>query len=184
MPSKFAGIINDLPAFAGDVNYQEKVEAVKKQICEEAGFDPSSSALARRYRDLRGSEDVVSLVAKERIEAIIKEFGKEGIEAILSAVNMRIEAVSQMMIAQFEVDGDISSLKFADGGAVRVQYEPYAQVEDKAALRRWALANGLEESLALPWMTVNSITKQRLLDGDPEPPGVKAYAKTKVVLTK
>lgn len=185
MASKFAGVINNLPRMLGtEPAYQEKVEIVKQQIKAEPDFSPVSSALAKRYRALRGDESSVALVAPDRMEALIAEFGKEGIEAILSAINLRIEAVSQMMVASFEAE-DITTVKNAsDGFTVRVQYEPYAQVTDKAAFYEWCQKNGLGKAMTLPWQTTNAITKERLLAGEPEPAGVTAHAKTKIVLTR
>jgi len=46
----------------------------------------------------------------------------------------------------------------------------------------WCVAEGLERQMSLPWQTTNSLTKARLLEGEPEPDGVTCYAKTKVRL--
>lgn len=166
---KYAAVIDKLPKFLGnDPSYQEKVIAVKDAILDEAleqtgsRFVPASD-LARLYEELRGE------VA--------------GLEEKLSEANLRLEAHSQLLQDQYEIEG-LTSLRLADGGSVSLQYEPYAKVEDKEAFRQWCLHNGLEKSLALPWMSTNAITKERLLAGEPEPDGVSAQAKTKVVLRK
>jgi hypothetical protein len=162
---KYAGIIDRLPRFLGtEPPYQEKVEAVKQAKLEEAGgtFLPAST-LAKEYEDLRAE------VA--------------GIEEQLSEANLRLEACSQMLQTQFEVEG-LTSLRLDSGQSVTVQYEPYAKVEDKEAFRQWCLRNGLETSLSLPWMTTNAITKERLLAYEPEPDGVVAQSKYKIVLRK
>jgi len=185
MASKFAGVINNLPRMLmTDQGYQDKVDVVKQQMKSSEDFDPAASALARRYRALRGDESSVGFQPSENIELIIQTFGKEGLEAILSAVNMRLEAVTQMMIESFEAE-DITQVKNAsEGYTVRLQYEPYAQVTDKTAFLKWCQDNGLAGSLSLPWQTTNAITKERLLAGEPEPTGVTAHAKTKVVLSR
>jgi hypothetical protein len=164
MAGKYAHLVDKLPKLVStDAKYQDKIEAVKKEILAEHNADwLPASTLAKDYTEIRIEIDTL--------------------EGMLSKTNMRLEAVTQMMINQFEVE-DVSSLRIT-GASIRTQVEPYAQVKDKAAFRKWCIANGLEESLSLPWPSTNSITKERLLAGLPEPDGVEAYQKTKVVLTR
>lgn len=198
MAGKYAHLIDKLPRLLGtEPKYQEKVEVVKQEMLtvrDDAGepveiksFLPAT-VLGKQYIDIR-----------DEIDAL---------EARLSDANLRLEATSQLMTAQFEVE-DVSSLNFTGKGVVRTQYEPYAKVEDKEAFRLWCIhrcqtcghddvqhpvtKNGflvcerpatLEGSLALPWQSTNMITKERLLAGQPEPAGVVAHAKVKIVLTR
>lgn len=171
MPGKYAHLIDRLPKLLpADAQYQDKVEEVKRQILkeesEERGCEVtwlSATRLAKDYREIR-----------DEIDALEEQMKK---------ANLRLEAISQMMINQFEVE-DVGSMTLADGAVVRTQVEPYAQVKDKDIFRRWCIANGLERSLQLPWQSTNSITKERLLAGLPEPDGVEAHQKTKVVLKR
>lgn len=107
------------------------------------------------------------------------------LEGHVSNVNLLIEAHAQIMADQFEVEGT-KSLTLDDdiGGTIRVQYEPQAKVVDRDAFRQWCIDEGLERQLMLPWMTTNMLTKQRLLGGEAEPPGVTAEARAKFVYTK
>jgi hypothetical protein len=57
-------------------------------------------------------------------------------------------------------------------------------VEDKQAYRNWCVENGYEEALCLPWQTTNAITSERLVEGLPEPTGVKSFKQTIVVVRK
>lgn len=107
---------------------------------------------------------------------------KDEIDDELSLLNIQIEATKQMIINIYEEEG-ITSLKLENGKSVRVQPEPKAKVEDKEKFRLWCIADGLENSLALPWQTTNALTKERLLNGQPEPDGVKAFIYDKIVLT-
>jgi hypothetical protein len=75
-------------------------------------------------------------------------------------------------------------MKLDDGASVRVQYEPHATVVDREANRKWAIANGLENLLSLPWQTVNALTKESLLKGEPEPDGISVTSYPKIVYTK
>jgi len=159
---KYSKITPSLPKMpAEDAAYQEKVNAVKDWWLKNNPRE--ASAMAEEFGRLRRR--------KKRWEEREKK------------LNMRIAAIEQLLVEQYEVEG-ISGLKLVDGSSVRVQTEPYGQIVDRDALRVWAIANGLERSLMLPWQTVNAITKQNLLDGNPEPEGVKAHAMDKVVFTK
>jgi hypothetical protein len=79
---------------------------------------------------------------------------------------------------------DVHSLTLADGDNVRLQAEPYVVIEVPETFRRWCIQNGLENKLTLPWQSANNLTKERLLAGEPEPDGTKAYMLTKVVFTR
>lgn len=156
---KYSTVIDRLPRLLGAAPaYQEKVNAVKQAIAADPDFKLHASWLATEYAGLRAEKNTA--------------------EAVVSDVNLRLEAVSQLMTEQFEVEG-VTSMKVA-GSAISVYMEPYAQVADKEAFRLWCVAQGLERQMSLPWQTTNSLTKARLLEGDPEPDGVTCYAKVRI----
>lgn len=195
MAGKYAHLIARLPKLLPpDAKYQEKVEETKRLILEEhdhAEILPAST-LVSDYAEIRGEIDRIN---KQLYDA-----------------NLKLEAVSQMLVSRFD-DEDITSLKVADA-SVRVQHEPYAQVKDKEKFRLWCVNTcqlcglhrdkhpipsetaeflnlhpnhapvTLEAQLQLWPSTMNSITKERLLKGYPEPDGVEAYQKPKIVLTR
>jgi len=164
-PGKYAAVIDKLPKLLGakllgdDLNYQEKVQAIKQAMCEEPGFLLQASALARQYVEAR--------LEKDRI--------KED----LADVNLRLEAISQLMTDQFEVEGT-SSLKLESGHSVSIFLQPYASVMDKDAFREWCVSQQLDRQMVLPWQTLNKLTNDMLLAGEPEPPGVKIFAKAEI----
>ncbi len=165
MKGKYTEVVKTLPKLpAIDAGFQEKVVARKRELIEN---DPlkmrSAAALASEYRRLRDAKDEV-----EKVE---------------SRLNLEIEAISQLLVEQYEADGT-SSIALATGGSVSTQLEPYAQVTDRDVVREWAVKEGLERQLALPWQTANALVKDRLLKGEPEPPGMKAYVRTKIVLRR
>lgn len=163
MPSKYGHITPNLPKFLDpDVKYREKVEQEKERL-----LDGQMSIPARELA-------VMYVAARE---------AKEATDAQLKLDNITVEA-ARILFCETMEDEDLTSLGLTGIGAIRVQREPYAQVVDKAAFRHWCLRNGLEESLALPWQSTNSITKERLLEGKPEPDGITAFQKDKVVLTR
>ena len=157
--SKYAGVLDKLPKYVtSDMPYQQRVDMVKSALT--SGGSLTAGELAQMYADLRRE--------------------KARLEEQESILNLRLESVSQLLSDTYDQEG-ISSLKLADGSTVRAQPEPYAQVEDREAFRLWCIEQGLERSLVLPWATTNALTKERLLNGEPEPTGVKAFVKTKLV---
>lgn len=161
---KYADVIDKLPKLLGtEPTYQAKVNFVKELIEQETGFQRYASALALRYNVVRAE--------------------KEELEEQLSQINLRLEAISQLMINQYEVEAT-SRIVLTDGYSISTQPEPHAVVEDKEVFRVWCIDMGLGNELMLPWPKTNSITKERLLNGDPEPAGVRAYTRTKIVRRK
>lgn len=164
MAGKYVGVIDKLPRLltTEEPAHQDKVDALKATLRQ---TDIASSAvnLAEAYMEWRAKRDAL----KEELETI----------------NLHVEAISQMLCSSYEDEG-VTSLKLASGFSISVQVEPYAIVKDREALRLWAIANGLERSLTLPWQTTNGIAKERLLSGEPEPDGVETYAKNKIVQRK
>lgn len=164
MASKYANVISSLPRFTDTKpDYQERVNVIKTEIRGAEGFVFSSSSLAACYASVRAD--------------------KEALQEELSSVQSRLTALEQLMTDQFEAEGT-ARIVLATGESVSVQVEPYAQVVDKDANRVWAIANGMERLLSLPWQTVNKLTKDAILAGESEPDGVTCYAKTKIVLRR
>lgn len=109
---------------------------------------------------------------------------KKSQEATMKGIDDRLFVLAGLLETTYEDEG-ISSLQVAETGeSVSVQFEPYAQVEDRERFRTWCLDNGMERELALPWQTANTLMKEALLAGRPEPDGLKAWIRTKLVLRK
>lgn len=136
-----------------------------------------SDRVEMRRSELRGRSTVELLRAY--IDARQK---KDAIEEELSTVEETIRAAASLIVARYEEEG-ITSMRTLTH-AVSHQVEPVAKVADAFALRAWARENGFEERLALPWQTVNALTKERLLAGEAPPPGVEVYALDKLKLVK
>lgn len=161
---KYDKVIGRLARWEGDdPKYQEKVDAVKRAMEAELDFKQSGSYLADAYQDVRIEVDAI--------------------EEVLSEANLRKAAIEQLLADQYTNEA-VTSVTLEGGGSVRIQKEPHAKVNDKDACRLWAIKEGMERELTLPWQTLNAITKDRLLKGMPEPDGVEAKARTKVVWTK
>jgi hypothetical protein len=159
MAGKYDHIIDNLPTWQNEEpSYQAKIDAKKREVYTEIGEALSSSALANLYKQAREEKEIA--------------------EKVLYDVNLELAAISQMLIDRYEIDG-ITKTTLDTGESVAIQYEPYAVVEDKEAIWNWCKANGYEREMHLSWQTLNAITKDRLLQGQPEPDGVRAYSYVK-----
>lgn len=161
---KYDHIINKLPRWGGqEPEYEVKVTAVKRAMLDEDPELRKASAIAEKYVEMRMEADAY--------DALMKEF------------NLRRAAIEALLEEAYEVEGT-KSLGLLGGETIRVQYEPHAVTQNKVETRLWAIAHGYEDSLVLPWQTLNKITKDELLAGNPEPDGVVAHAKWKIVMTR
>lgn len=188
-PGKYDHIIdNYAPLPLEDPGYQEKVDAFKEEIQKNEVY--TAESLAKAYRKLRNG--IGNPIDDDFLETLIELLGDDGIHALKSVCDLRMEAYEQMLAASHNADepgwgmygaGD-NTVKFTDGGSVSVQREPTGKVKDKEKFRLWCIENGLETQLQLWPSTMNSIVKQRCLDGLDEPDGVEIYSTRKVVLRK
>lgn len=163
---KYDDVVDRLPTLpiqSEEPSYQAKVDAKMREIYAEVGEALSSGSIAELYKEARRQ--------------------KEAVEKELYDANLELQAVTQMLIDRYEIDG-ISSLKLDSGERIGLQYEPHAVVEDKAAVWKWCKENGYEREMQLMWGTLNAITKERLLAGQSEPDGVRAYTKIKTIYSK
>jgi hypothetical protein len=165
---KYSEVVSRLPHLEEEPNYQAKVNFKKAELIAAHADDPataltSAASLARKYQQFRTL--------------------KEDIETELSDLQIALTAVEQLLTERYEVEG-VTNMKLEDGSSVGIQFEPYAQVVDRQAARQWAVANGYEDRLMLPWQLMNAVTKEHLLNGEPEPDGVKAHTRAKIVLRR
>lgn len=159
---KYAEVIANLPklkyfgAESADKSYQMKVNDVKRQL-------PSMT-----------SAEVTKAWAKLRAE-------KRDIEEELKELNLKLEAFAQILTETYEAEG-VTKIELEDGSNVSVSAEPHSTVEDPEAFRVWCIQQGLEKELRLHSKTADSLVKERLLAGLPEPPGVKVWVRNKISL--
>jgi hypothetical protein len=167
MASKYAALFDKFPAEPPeDAKKQEKIELLKPQF---AGL--SATDLAQELAHQRNAE-----------AELATQF---------ALLTLRREALEQLLTATYENEApewgaygaSESTLRLADGSKFEIRREPKASVIDKDANRLWAIANGMERLLALPWRTLDSTTKERLVNGDPEPDGVAVFIHTSVRFT-
>ncbi len=101
-----------------------------------------------------------------------------------SIVKERIEALTVLLVNQFESD-QIRSVKLSTTGqTVSVRTKPHAVVKDKEAFRLWCIAEGMVNEMHLHPSTTGSLVKERLLQGEAEPDGIEAYMAETLYLAK
>ena len=160
------------PVDEDDPKRADRIDAKKQELLKgnpENGVDPlprHASALAERYADVRIYRDTL--------------------KRELYDVNVELDAITEIMTEQFEVEG-ITSISMTDGSTVRLQSEPHASIKDRAKVIAWAkndpdLRDKVQETIH--WQTVNGAVKALLANGEPEPEGIEVYHKTTPYLSR
>lgn len=116
---------------------------------------------------------------------------KERINEHLSACNLHIEAVEQLLIeSQDRRDAEWGAygagenmLRLMNGDKIEARPEIYCSVSDRDALRAWIVSEGLERHLMVNTQTLNGIVRPMLKDGLSEPPGVSPVVRTNIFFT-
>lgn len=161
---KYAHVMAGLAPAPVDQTYQDKVNAEKQKIGKR-----QPTEIARMYGVLRAQKEALA--------------AQEGI------LNLQLAALTQLLIESHEHQEEgwgqygvaSNALRLPDGDTVRIQGEPYGQVTDKEAFRRWCIANGYESQLQIWPSTMNAIVKERCLSGEALPDGTEAFPKITVV---
>ncbi len=174
-PGKYDGKMHKLSKLVSSESpqYQDRVEQKKTELrATLADSETAAIDMAKLYRQLRKDQD--------------------RIKAELSACNLELEAVTQLLIdtqeraakgwGEYGAAGNM--MRLSTGDTLRVSSEPYTVAEDKDAIREYFMKNDMERLLSPPWQTLNSLNKDRLLNGEPELPGTKLYVKTGITFTE
>ena len=133
----------------GEINYSDVAETLDSakdwmsKTPKISHFDDTVEALLA----IRGIKSAVAQAEKHinflegmLIEAIINYFDEQGIE---------------------NTSTDLAKISRSD--------EPHPAVDDKDALRAWAMEHGYDDMLTLPWSTLKKVTKIELENNDPPP---------------
>lgn len=170
MASKYDKILPKLKPLPPDPSYQDKVQVIKQSILQ-SGNTINGRTLAAGYTALRAQKDKV--------------------QEDMDDIDLLLEAYTQLLADSSESDPEWgtfgaskNTIKLENGDKIEIRKKPYAQVVDKEAVRLWAIKNGYERQLGLPWMTLNSITAERLMAGDAEPDGVECFMKNTIYFTQ
>jgi hypothetical protein len=147
-----------LPGAGGNEEYQKKIRQTVDYYTKEKK-PKTLNQLGKIYIELRAK--------------------KRDLEADAKYVNLRMEALSRVMLDRFEDDG-ITSFKTPADVTLFIRDEPYASIEDRPKVIQWIKDNDHAELLGIQWQTFNALMKEFLLDGKKIPPGVKLYLKSNI----
>lgn len=193
---KYAHIVKNLPPMPDeDPGRRELLDRVKQEILSAQPDDQLSDdgvhALVKQM-----SANIAAILEHEKTAVAGKPYAseltrtyiqlrilKDIIKDWLSSTHLLFEAYEELMLSQLENEG-LTTLKMSGGGGITTFAEPYASVEDSEAFRLWCLANGFEHDMHLHPMRRQSLVKEMLLNGEPEPPGIKTFAKTIIRVSK
>ena len=199
-PGKYDHVIGDLqPAPPADLPFQARVDEVKLTLDPLDTVDVATEYIMLRKGSCRVVDKMFEALRKdlqmtpeEETKLIVDCLGKDGIERLEKACNLRLEAATQLL-AKRQDEGigpwgaygvKDNALRLEDGSTIRVSSEPYGQVKDKEAFRLWCIANGYERQLQLWPTSMNAIVKERCANGDPYPDGTEAFRKDVVKFIK
>lgn len=192
-PGKYDAIVQTLKhAEPADAPYQERVNQTK-DACQQCGaINPEGADICinKDTGELFPQHLVWSTLNAVALSAayIALRYEKQVQEAAEKALNLKIEACTQLLVASQD-RGDEgwgkygvkdNALRLENGDTIRVHAEPYGQVKDKEAFRLWCIANGYERQLQLWPSTMNALAKERRVNGDPDPDGVEVFRKEQV----
>jgi hypothetical protein len=188
---KFDAIIGNLPELpVEDLAYQEKIDKIKEEIKSEQIQTPAS--LADGYAAARFGTVDLSLLDEDFKKQMIEMLGVNGLDALQKEAQKKLTAYEQLVAESWDADdpgwgmygATPNMLRLQSGASISVQPEPKCKVEDKEAFRKWCIANGLENSLQLWPSTMESLSKERLLNGLAVPDGIRAFVRNKIVWRK
>lgn len=185
-----------------DIDYQQKTDVVKQELASGAQPDPPGDDMLVHALIDECLDDIAeatkticqTVVAahKKRMHAsVLGRYWLElrriedVMESQIKNVRLLLNAVEQLGMAQFEVEG-ADSMRFDELGNVYLKPEIVVKVRDRDALRDWYRDNGLYRELNPHHGAMQSLVKLRHLQSlegqieeDPNLPGVEAFYNTK-----
>lgn len=156
MASKWAALKAQYPALPADPTHNEALA-----VAAEAWSGKPLADIATAYNE-----------ARQR---------KEALEDDLSKQDVTVEALLRVLTDALDAAG-LTSIR-TEQYSFSTSPEPYPSVKDRPVLRAWAQVH-MPDSLALPWQTLASVTKAALESGEPVPPGIEVFIKTKLTRRK
>lgn len=165
MPGKYTKFRKKLKRFVNpDPSFQEKVRKAKVEILGE-GVDLDEAA------------EAVNIVAMGAQLADATR-AKDHLEEEVSELNIKIEALKQILTAAME--DEVEKFALADGGSVNLKDEVYVSISDKVKLFKYlkkVYKKDVIEMLTLHHQTLQSLGKAQLLAGKAQLPGTQIYGK-------
>lgn len=157
---KYAKLRGKLPAFEAPPDWKAKVDAAAQEILG-TGADQAPHAN-------------ISWLA---VEFVKRKRKKERLEEKVKALNVELEACSQLLVARLEGE-DIQNVALRGGVTVFLADDPYPTVEDRQQLFDYIKRTHQTQLLSVHYQTLRGLVGERLTRGEDPPPGVKVYLKT------
>jgi hypothetical protein len=155
---KYSTLRGKIPAFQEESSYQEKVNDEKLLILGSANDeDANVTRLASLF-----------VAAKQT---------KDAYEDKISELNVRLEALSQMIVEHLEGE-QIQKVELASGALIYLQDTPYPIVKDRDAVLDWIKKQKMQSLLTVHFQTLKAMTSERLVTGKPCIPGTEVFLKT------
>lgn len=159
-----------------------KYTAALKGRPDRLGDDPSFQDVVNARKDELTADGMRGDATRLAAAFVAARKAKEVHDEAAGPINVEIAAVEQLVWEAFET-AEVTAVT-AGGYTVSVEQQPYSKVIDPSALRAWAIANGHEGNLSLPWQTVNALAKLSLLGEGSAPEGVEIQVQTVTKLRK
>jgi len=167
----WSGLKGQVPLAEVDPDWQSRVNIAKTRSRVEATEDGSVAYAEPAFMDLSKTD-------KARKYCELRD-EKDELEAKVKALNVDLEALSQLMISEMEAEGS-NSFRLATGESLSIKDEPYCSVENKDTFLTWVKESNLSDLLTVHYMTLSSMTKDRLKQGLNPPPGIKVFLKQSI----
>ena len=105
---------------------------------------------------------------------------KEKLNQLISDLNTKLDAAGQLLLENLERQG-LEQLRTTDGSTTLfIKDDVYCKQENRHKYLTWIKQNGMEDLLTVHYSTMNAQTTDRLVKGQPVPPGIKAYFKQSI----
>src|SRR5262245_23258895 len=108
---------------------------------------------------------------------------KDNKEDELSDINLKIEALTQMIVEGLE-NQSLVQYRLESGASISMKDDAYSKVEDNDKWFKWIRETNREHLLSVHYQTMNSLVKEMLEDGKTPPPGIKVFLKTGLTLRR
>lgn len=105
---------------------------------------------------------------------------KEKLNQAISDLNIKLDAAGQLLLENLERQG-LEQLRTTDGSTTLfIKDDVYCKQQNRAEYLDWIKKNGMEDLLTVHYSTMNAQTTDRLVKGQPVPPGIQAYFKQSI----
>lgn len=162
MPGKYSHLKGSMTKFSQEPDYQTKVRAKRDEIkknLQDEDYPVNVKTMGVVYKNARNEKD--------RLEDLIK------------AQNLIIEAMNQELVELLEAS-DFTQVKLGSGVSLNIKDDVYVTVKNRQEFLAWIDEEELTDLLTVNYKTMESLVKNRIIDGQEVPPGIDTYFKQSI----